>query len=259
MKAFKILVAVVGVGLLATTAHAAVISAGTRIGFDVQTGDGNQGIVTFGFPGVLLAAGETWNLTGSDMAAGTVQDSTGAIVNGITTARFGSTWSSWGVLPYAPETNLVTQDYLFDVNGVDVDGHNARLDIGGLTLGLGYNLVFHANRISDQPGTDTGTTDGAVVTIGATSVTLPRLTTGAEPLWTDGGFTLGLTSALFAGLQPDNTGNIKIYFDKINNGAIILTGFELQAVAVPEPSMVALLGLGGLMLVARRRGQRGKA
>jgi len=38
-----------------------------------------------------------------------------------------------------------------------------------------------------------------------------------------------------------------------NNGATRLEGFQVEFSAVPEPSSIALLGLGGLVLILRRR------
>jgi hypothetical protein len=174
------------------------------------------------------------------------------VITGVGTARFGSTWSNWGTTVYAPESNLVTQDYLFDVNANNVDGHHARLDITGLDINLAYRLVVHANRIQNLSG---GLTDGATVTIGDSSVALPG-GTGMNGTWPDGGFAAGVNSADFPTLFSDGSGTIKIYFDKGSSGAVILTGFELEAMApAPEPTTGTLgfLGLAGLMLRRSRK------
>jgi hypothetical protein len=59
---------------------------------------------------------------------------------------------------------------------------------------------------------------------------------------------------MFEGLVPNGSDSIVINGDKVSGDHGMWNGFQLvETGAIPEPSSTALLGLGGLALILRRR------
>ena len=89
-------------------------------------------------------------------------------------------------------------------------------------------------------------------TIGGTTLTATGSSAGANvngPLT----FSAGQTHVLFSGIEA--TGGSIAFSAKQASGSsfAVLSGLQIQSVAVPEPSILALLGIGATMLLAARR------
>lgn len=71
----------------------------------------------------------------------------------------------------------------------------------------------------------------------------------------DGGSTTGRYGVVDNGSAALATGvaAIRISFVSVENGAIGMSEIDILGTAIPEPSSAALLGLGGLALILRRR------
>ena len=114
---------------------------------------------------------------------------------------------------------------------VDV-GDRTDLDPGGPVLRLGTGTTYGANLLAGTVVSDTTPVNGAGASDGW-ETWITTFTTGATPT--------GLGDALRVELRNDAT--TQALFDNV----------RLDASPVPEPSTTALLGLGGLALILRRR------
>ena len=114
----------------------------------------------------------------------------------------------------------------------------ASIDIAGLAEG-DYNIKIFAG----QGGVSANTTDLVVTATGTGSI-------GFDPAAQDRGaiYASGLP---LSGTATVGTGGTSINISNTNTGANAIWGLGIEA--VPEPSSAALLGLGGLALILRRR------
>ena len=215
---------------LAAAAFLAATSQAAVINIDVQ-GTSFGGTVA-DYTGVSangpIASDNTWtyfNTVGVPDAGDSIT------VSGVT-FTFGTGWG--GTYGNAPNQNNLQADRAFTT----ATG-TGTFTISGLTpFGL-YDLAL----ITDLQSTD--------YTIGTTTMTasggdLGALANGALT------FTGGVGHALFSGISASDLGDITFSTTAAagsNNG--VLTGLQIDA--VPEPSSAALLGLGGLALILRRR------
>jgi hypothetical protein len=218
------------VALLAATSQAAVINV------DIQ-GNNSGGSVT-NYSGASangpIASDNTWNYfntVGAPDAADTMT------VSGVTFA-FGGGWLS----SFADGTpNNLQGDRVFTATGV-----TGTFTISGLDISMNYNLaLIGPSNAAGGFGTDFtigGDTKNATATGNPGS--------GNGPLT----FTEGDSHVLFSGLDG-SSGSITftIIDDDADGVNGVLSGLQLESVAVPEPSTTALLGLGGLALILRRR------
>ena len=79
---------------------------------------------------------------------------------------------------------------------------------------------------------------------------------GSSLLLTDDGNTTntGNTFAHGAGNLAVSNNSFDLALTDLNrNDAVVIQGFEFAVVPIPEPSSTALLGLGGLAMILRRR------
>lgn len=153
-------------------------------------------------------------------------------MSGVTFA-FGTGWtSSYSI---AGNPNNLQSDRVFTT------GTGALFTISGLDNSKTYNLALIA---SPDASHDTD------FTVGVTPLTATAGSAGSD----DNGaltFTDGTTHVLFSGIASSG-GVITFTTGKASgSGAGVLFGLQLEA--VPEPSTTALLGLGGLALILRRR------
>jgi len=224
----------------ATTAHAAVLS--------VDFGNTNFGSVT-------QAGFELFNADGNSSSSDTRIYSTDSgdvdvTVNGKRTAdgidglfnRSGVT--DGGALTYA----AIYNDFAYDNAASGETTMELVLSGAGITADTAYALTFYSY---DTDATVTGNVvttsyNGSSGTTGSASDLI--YTIGTNPTTNDQYSTTGLFTS-------DNTGTLTVTMASSVSGDVF-TGVRLNAFefdVVPEPSTTALLGLGGLALILRRR------
>lgn len=145
-------------------------------------------------------------------------------------------------LNHDPFTNWTVTDGTVDVldsffgpgNVVDLDGSSSQSGLFTTTEAFApgtYTLKF------DLAGSQRGDVNDVVVTLGTYTTTLTRQ--GADPFSTEMAVVTLLTPAHLSFYNPGD-----------DNVGALLDNVSVQA--VPEPSAVAALGLGGIALLRRR-------
>ena len=196
---------------------------------------------------VLGSSGDVWNqIVGqADQAATQVSDQTLYLTNGstasgayITTPAYGANNLSLFEVIYGaytnPNSNLFGQQLL----NYSTTSTAPFATISGLNPGQTYNLYLYSASISGTSSTLTNTY--SIVGSGTYSASITPANAGT--------YTLGINYAELS-VKAGGGGDISLAMN-----AAQISGFQLQA--VPEPSVVALLGLAGagLLLLARPRG-----
>ena len=141
-------------------------------------------------------------------------------------------------------------------------------DLGGTTSPNGAYFIFEVANVDDSLGFDTSTgaaitttvddryvfnfvgannTDGATLTTAANSIT--TLAGVSDSNGSIGGGSIGAASTDDAGVAGAKTLGFDGFGGGFQQGQVALA----LSVAVPEPTSVAMLGLGGLALLRRRR------
>lgn len=142
-------------------------------------------------------------------------------------------------------TNLFGQSYTGDFNvntgDVNLDQLYRSLSHGGATVSLTGLTVGHQYELQVFYGDNRGGLSGRVMNVGdGVTVQATSGGAGANGSWVIGTFTADSATQVF---HASHTTNVTSEF----------SAYQLRRTAVPEPSSTALLGLGGLALVLRRR------
>ena len=180
-----------------------------------------------------IASDNTWNYF---TTSGVPDAGDSLTVSGVT-FTFGTGWtSSYSI---AGNPNNLQSDRAFTTG-------SATFTISGLDNTKDYNLALIAGPANAGGFFESDFTIGGDTKI-ATAVTDAGSNDDGALTFTD-----GVTHVVFSGLDG-SSGSITFTtsYSGPNGGAAVLSGLQLQA--VPEPSAVALLGLGSLGLLLRRR------
>jgi hypothetical protein len=205
------------------------------------------------------AAGSTWNAV-TTTASTTLDDSTGDNSAGVT---IGMTPTAGHAVSFGI-TIQTEGDPIFETWMKD-DGNNAAYSttFGGLSTAAGttYDLVVYSGWYWGPEGVHTSQSAGTGLAGTFVINSLQMRSAGEGNVFAGGGLgedsnsadAAGNTNyARFNGLTPDGSGNITFDFNLAGDLDAPINGFQLIE-TVPEPSTTALLGLGGLALVLRRR------
>jgi hypothetical protein len=205
------------------------------------------------------AAGSTWNAVATTGPT-TLEDSSGDNSAGVT---IGMTPTAGHAVKFGiaieTEGDQIFQSWMKD------DGNNAAYSttFGGLSTAAGttYDLVVYSGWYWGPEGVHTSQSAGTGLAGTFVINSLQMRSAGEGNVFAGGGLgedsnsadAAGNTNyARFNGLTPDGSGNITFDFNLAGDLDAPINGFQLIE-TVPEPSTTALLGLGGLALVLRRR------
>jgi hypothetical protein len=214
-------------GCLSGSASAATIVAGTQIGFAPG-------------PTVTDDVGNDWNDFAVSGLVTTIHDLDGVTLDGVS-INFAA-----GGMNDAGENNwdglstnggAAPAEFVDSVT-TDLSHSNATVTITGLNTALTYNLYS----TSHGGGSGWDASEDVHSVTGDVSYGSSQLNRGASRL---GAF------HTFLGVSPDVTGTIVFTTSQPSSSNPAFNGLLINA--VPEPSSTALLGLGGLALILRRR------
>ena len=234
-KIFLPLAACSGLALaLATTAQAATIAAGDVIKLDVSDAGDGAGTKTADWNTLATTA------TPSIASGSVIRHGDGAVVDNTTIALSGA-GGEVGAIGPAAWTGLGSDPYYNSLSYTDFFwGSDMTVTFGGLDAGLTYNVRLYHLLTEGTANVDLTVTDGAGF-INRTNLDRSDLF-DTVPLSDD---------LIFNGVSADGSGNIIV---NVNSTAgVSIEAVVLEAVAIPEPTTTALLGLGGLALILRRR------
>ena len=222
------LTACIALGASLQPADGAVINVDIQGDFTGSSGTGIQNYTGSSANGPI-ESDNTWNYFNP---VGVPDAGDSITVSGVT-FTLGGTWTG----SYADPTGLnhLQGDRIFTQFG-----NTGELTISGLIDGGKYNIAL----ISAG-----GTTD---YTIGATTLMATAASAGSN-LNGALSFTPGGTHVLFNEIEATG-GSITIGARQAGGSSFgVLAGLQVQSVAVPEPSLLALLGIGATILLAARR------
>ncbi len=236
MKKIITYAALVAIGTMGMT-NAATLVTGTQIGFELGSGgtdEANWNNVNA--PG----AGNVFTIT-----AGSVVDLSGVAVDGVTfsydTSQYGSRGFNTDVsnsaaiaaLSGSPFTTASIDQLAWSSGGAL--GDRVVMTIGGLDNTLNYNVAV---------ATNAGASNTSVMSVDVNGGTASAFAGNTINFHSFANQSVNGSNQLVLELFNDNDPNFDNPF---------VNGIHIEAIAVPEPSNTALLGLGGLALILRRR------
>jgi len=230
---------------LAGAAQAGLI-AGQTVNVDLlpsqqQQVDNGRLTDVFADQGALPSTGNTWNGVES-LVSGITQTNLLDSQNSQTDVGFNlaAPTGSWSHNKLSDFPNELLVNYAALEWTDSSTANQATLTISGLTAGVLHDVAIYAQ--GDAAG------QGGEFTLGSQTKT-----TSADPLTVN--FDEGVNYITLSG-QADGNGELEITWRNLvdGNGSVeqwsALNGFQVQA--VPEPASLALMGLGGLMMLRRR-------
>ena len=193
------------------------------------------------------------------------------LTSGTSATWFGG-YAASAALFEAELTNGISDDNLFNsylaLNGPNGDGSptdNFVLDIAGLGLPFttnGYDLIIYSDTDRGGAGANSNGARTSVFTVTEAGGTVSSALTEDDnslPRVFDGNYILsdgngaGTDYSNYTVISGLSASSFSIEVTSPDGGRGGISGFQIVATAVPEPTSAALLGLGGLGLVLRRR------
>lgn len=213
---------------------------------------GNEDLTGYQGAATENTAGSTWNPV-TTTASTTLADSTGDNSAGVTISM-----ATTDVIGFST-TGETTGDQIFK-SWMKDNGNNDPYSVtfGGLSAATTYDLVIYSGWYWGPEGVHVAQTAGTGL---AGTFIINSLDMGPDPHALETGLAedtnpldvAGDTNyARFNGLVPDGSGNITLDFLLAGDRDAPINGFQLID-TIPEPSSAALLGLGSLALLRRRR------
>ena len=290
-KIFSFMIAM-AVMVFGSYLHADIISVNFHVGDDADAqaahefdGTETAGVGSFNtsfWNNVGIGAGGTNTAAAQIFAPATLFDDSGntsaATVTSTLTSGTSATWfggyAASAAIFEAELTNGISDDNLFNsylaLNGPNGDGSptdNFVLDIAGLGLPFtanGYDLIIYSDTDRGGAGANIDNSNGArtsafTVTEAGGTVTALTEDDNSLPRVFDGNYILsdgngaGTDYSNYTVISGLSASSFSIEVTSPDGGRGGISGFQIVATAVPEPTSAALLGLGGLGLVLRRR------
>jgi hypothetical protein len=153
---------------------------------------------------------------------------------GATTSTIRITGSEATINVHQQSTFTATMDFVFDANGISTFDSDSRLGFSSSTIDI--DVSAYTGGDATFVLVDTDLFNGSYASNGGGFGTINTITNTAVNSW-GGGYDVTYDQSLFDGAPGDGfTGQI-----------------TLTLTAVPEPSSTALLGLGGLAMMLRRK------
>ena len=289
-KIFSFMIAIMAVMVFGSYLHADIISVNFHVedDMDAQAAHEFDGVETAGvgsfntsfWNNVGIGAGGNNTAAAQIFAPATLFDDSGnssaatltsTLAGGASTAtRFGG-YAASSAAGEAELTNGISDDNLFNsylaLNGPNGDGSptdNFVLDIAGLGLPFttnGYDLIIYSD--TDRGPTTSGNARTSVFTVTEAGGTVSSALTeddNSAPRVFDGNYILsdgngaGTDYSNYTVISGLSASSFTLEITSPGGGGRGgISGFQIVATAVPEPTSAALLGLGGLGLVLRRR------
>ena len=248
------LTALAGLALAGTSASATTVTTVWNVNIGAENINGYQGAATEN-----PVAGSTWNAV-TTAASTTLNDSSGVNTAGVTISMAHAVGAGDPDVAdiYFGTTSDTTGDQIFKSWVKDDNNQDAvTVTFGGLSGSATYDLVvysgwrFGPEALQVEQSAGTGL-DGLFIINSLDMQGSHPLSSGlAED--TNAADVAGDTNyARFNGLVADGSNNLAFDFLLAGDRDAPINGFQLIE-TIPEPSTTALLGLGGLALILRRR------